>query len=145
MELNEILENWKIDSDFDLLILDHESQKTPKHHSKYLNIVSDLRICLLDLEEKRKKLFKIKTQYYQGLLTKDVLTRLEWPIFNLKVLKSDLPLYLESDNDIIDLDKRINTLKISIDVVNEILKQINKREFQIQNAINWTKIQNGIV
>ena len=57
LQLNDILEQWKSDSLIEMP-LDESSQKTPKLHSKYLELLSLAKFQLKKAEMEQKTLLK---------------------------------------------------------------------------------------
>jgi hypothetical protein len=64
--------------------------------------------------------------------------------FSLKVLKSDLNYYLESDDHIAELQLKIDYQKEKVTFLDSIIKQLNGRSWEIKNAIEWNKFINGM-
>ena len=65
--------------------------------------------------------------------------------FDLKVLKSDLSIYIESDEDIIKLENKIVYLETVIKYVDGVLKSIQSRGWDIKNAIQWKNFEAGMM
>ena len=61
-----------------------------------------------------------------------------------RLMKNEVDLYLESDKDIIGNNMRIVNQKEKLDMLEEILKNLNQRNFQIKNAIDWKKFTQGV-
>jgi len=59
------------------------------------------------------------------------------------ILKADLPMYMEADKDIIELNLRIGYQLEKIELLENIIKTISNRGFQIKNAIDWNKFIQG--
>ena len=71
MTLEQILNDWKEDSKIEFNKLDVSSHKTPELHSKYLELYSNAKLRLKDLEFKQKVLLKDKYMYYEGKMPKE--------------------------------------------------------------------------
>ena len=65
--------------------------------------------------------------------------------FDLKVLKSDISTYLESDKELIELEQKIAYNKTIVNYLEQILRSLNNRTFQIKNAIDWRKFTSGAI
>jgi len=107
MKLDDILDMWSTDCDVDRTELGEEALKIPKLHSKYLRHFSEERLLLRKLEQERKELVLLKNDYYRGILSEEDLKSNGWEPFRLSVLKSDVPTYIEADQDVIKLNLRI--------------------------------------
>lgn len=143
MKLDDIHDMWGEDCDIDRTELGNESLKLPKMHSKYLRIFSEENMLLKKLEQERKQFVKLKYDYYRGVMPIEELKEYGWQPFQLNVLKSDVTMYIESDQDIIKLNLRISMQQEKVDVLESIIKSIKDRGFQIKNAIEFEKFKVG--
>jgi predicted transcriptional regulator len=58
------------------------------------------------------------------------------------VIKQDIPQYIEGDDDMIALVTKMVYQEEVVSLLEDILKMINNRGFQIKNAIEWRKLTN---
>jgi len=143
MNLEQIIEEWRKDALFDDTELDNEALKVPSMHNKYLKILSQARLTLRKLKIERKRLFKILREYYLGNLNNpDDLKDIGREPWTLTVLKNDVKDYVDTDEDMITLDSKIEYTEEKIEVCQEIMRMINSRGFQINNAIKWRELTN---
>jgi hypothetical protein len=63
--------------------------------------------------------------------------------FTLKILRQDIPLYLNSDSDIVRSRQRCFYQREKISLLEEIIKELNNRHWKIRNAIEWRRFVNG--
>jgi len=141
-QLDELLEMWRQDSDIDRTEPGKALLEIPKLHSKYLNILSKHRLLAKESEFKYNKMKKLKWEYYTGKLDDDTLKKHGWEPFSL-LLKSDISLYLESDEDMNRfLASRVMHDEI-VDVCTSILKELNSRTFQLRDFIAWERFIQG--
>lgn len=143
MKLEEIQSLWEEDSQIDRTELGEESLKISRLHNKYFKIFSNERLSLRKLEMDYKSLYKLKYQYYQGILSDEEYKELGWEPFQLKVLKQDIPVYIEGDEDIININLRIGLQSEKVSFVESIIKSISTRGYQINNVIAWEKFKVG--
>lgn len=143
MKLEEIQFLWEEDSQIDRTELGEESLKISKLHNKYFKIFSNERLSLRKLEMDYKSLYKLKYQYYQGILSDEEYKELGWEPFQLKVLKQDIPVYIEGDADIININLRIGLQSEKVSYVESIIKSLANRGYQIKNVIEWEKFKVG--
>jgi len=143
MTLDQIIEEWRKDALFDDTELDTESLKVPSLHNKYLKILSQARLTLRKLKIERKNLGKILREYYLGNLNNpedlEDIGREPW---TLTVMKTEVKEYIDTDEDMIKLDSKIEYTEEKIEVVQEIMKMLNARGYQINNAIKWRELTN---
>ena len=59
------------------------------------------------------------------------------------VLKSDIPMYMEADKDVVELGLKIGLQQEKIDFLESIIKTIINRNFVIRNGIDWQKFTMG--
>jgi hypothetical protein len=140
--LENIKEQWSEDSKIDADLLDEESIKIPQLHSKYLNYLSDVRLLKRRKESEYKILLKEKFEYYTGKADQSVYQ--EKP-FDLKVLKTDLGLYMDSDPELQLLQARIDYYDEILFFLEKVISCINNRGFQIKNSIDWQKFMQGSI
>ncbi len=140
--LDDVQHEWTIDSKIDPELLDEESIKIPQLHSKYLKYLSDIKLLKIKKEMEYKVLLREKFEYYTGKADEEVYK--EKP-FDLKILKQDLSLYMESDSDIQALGARINYYEEIMFFLDKVLHCLNNRGFQIKNSIDWQKFMQGSV
>jgi hypothetical protein len=143
MKLDDIMEMWSEDCNVNRLELGEESLKLPKLHSKYLRIFTEERLLLRRLEGERKELILLKHDYYRGVMPEEDLRANGWEPFRLNVLKSDIPMYIEADQDNIKLNLRIAMQQEKVDALESIIRSINNRGFLIKNAIEFEKFKVG--
>lgn len=143
MKLSEIQDMWSADASIDRTELGEESLRIPVLHSKYFNIFSNERMTLRQLEIEQKELYRQKFEYYNGTLSEDELRVNGWEPFALRVLRSDISVYLQSDIDLNKLNLRIEMQKEKVDFLESIIKNLPARGYQISAAINWEKFKVG--
>ena len=97
MDLSELQDQVDRDLKIDDTELDMESIRTPQLHNKYLKLYTKYSLQLKKAQDDYKILYRSKWEYYTGKADPDVYQ--EHP-FDLKVLKADVGIYLDSDKDI---------------------------------------------
>ena len=144
LTLKEILALWETDSKVDTIELDKESLKIPSLHNKYLKIYASENLQLKKMNHDFKEMERDKFEYYSGKMSGEDLKDRGWDQFDHKLLKQDIPRYLESDRELIKLLLKIDYQKEKVETVKSIMTNINGRSFYINNAITWQKFLNGI-
>ena len=141
--IEDIISLWREDSKLDDTELDIESLKIPNLHAKYLKLLAENKVKLKALRVRQKQLYNTLYNYYKGDMNNKedlaVLNREPWP---KTVLKQDMPMYIEADNDMVKLSAKIGLQEEVVGVCEEILKSINTRGFTIKNAIDWRRLTN---
>ena len=122
--------------------LDTESLKNQELYSKYLEIKSNFELLMYKAKGDYKILYRDKWEYYGGKAYAKIY---ETKPFDLKVLKSDLSVYIESDEDIIKMENKIVYLETVVKYVDGVLKSISARGWDIKNAIQWKNFEAGLM
>jgi hypothetical protein len=144
MRTDELINEWAKDSKIDNTELGKESLIIPQLHSKYLNEFYLAKTLYNKLSNDYKKLFKVKQQYYLGILSEEELKEYGWEPQPLKILKSDIPTYIESDQDVIEIQSKIKATEDKIEFIENIIRTLNNRGYLIKNAIEWEKFKMGL-
>jgi len=144
MTLDQLMEEWRKDSSLDSTELGKESLRIPELHSKYLKIYFEERRKHKALQFQSKDLFLKKYEYYNGRMSQEELDAENWEPFQKRLMKNEIDMYLESDKDIIANNIRIVNQQEKLDFLQEVIKNLNQRNYQIKNAIDWSKFTNGI-
>lgn len=146
MTIDEIIEEYTIDSKIDSMDLEGSLKAIPLLHGKYLNRLRDSNKILRKLESRYKQFYQLKFEYFGGFLNgTDELKKLEWPPFTRTVLKGDIPRFVESDGQIIKLTENISEAKELNSILTSIIKEIMGRSFIIKDMISWRKFTEGVL
>jgi hypothetical protein len=143
MKIDEIFEHWEKDVQVDKTELGDASLDTPKLHHKYFQFLVKERLTLRKFEAELKQL---KLDKYEFLTqgpneeTKDKGWRL--PARGM-VLKGDIPMYLDADDDIVNISLKIGLQQEKIELLESIVRIIMNRNYIIRNAIDWQKFTMG--
>ena len=140
MDLSELQDQVDRDLKIDDTELDMESIRTPQLHNKYLKLYTIYSVQLKKAQDDYKILYRSKWEYYTGKADPDVYQ--EHP-FDLKVLKADVGIYLDSDKDIQELGQKEAYIQAIVTYLEKILREINNRNWTIRNTIEWKKFLHG--
>ena len=113
----------------------------PFQHNKYLNHYTDISQLKTSLEFQFRKLVRDKREYYGG--ESDAKTYAEKPFGSRISTQDKMKVYVESDDDIINLEAKIKFLDQMLYWLDQVMKQISNRGFQVKSAIEWEKFING--
>jgi len=82
-----------------------------------------------------------RRKYYTGKATADIYAAEPFPY---KVRdKDDLKLYLDSDEKLSKVKLKIEYYDTMLKYLEEILRQVSNRTYQIKNAIEWRRFSSG--
>jgi hypothetical protein len=141
MKIEDIMEHWKNDARIDEINLDTASLDIPNLHAKWLQVRTKAKGKLYSLETKRKRLTKTLHEYYRGNLNnpEDLAEIGRQPLLS-KPLNSETSMYVDADDEMIDINLRISAQREVVEVLDEIMKSLNNRNWVIRNAIEYRKL-----
>ena len=143
MHLSEIQDQVKRDLKINDLELDIESLRIPALHTKYLQLLTENSLKLKKANGELAVLKRNKWIYYTGKASEDVYK--EKGDFPLKLkTKDEERTFIEADEDIQKKKTEVEYYETVVDYLQEIVKQIGQRNFQIKNAIEWRKFEAGM-
>ena len=140
MDLEALQNQVDIDLKIDDTELDLESIRTPQLHNKYLKLFTKYSLQLKKVKDDYDGLYKFKWEYYTGKSTMEVY---QAEPFDLKVLKADVHIYLNADAELQKLGQRQEYLNIIVVYLERVLREINNRNWNIRNTIEWKKFLHG--
>lgn len=143
MTLEEINEMWAVDARISETDLGGEALKIPKLHNKYYTLYVKEALRVKKLKADLKELEMAKYEYYTGTMAEEDLKARGWKPNPLKIMKSEVSRYIESDKDVIATSLKIDYHSSTASYLEDIVRQINNRNFVIKSAIDWAKFQSG--
>ena len=143
MKIEDIFEEWKKDSEIDKTELGDEALKIPKLHHKYFQHYINEKMLLRKYESEFKKLKLDKHEFYAQGPNENTPPNWKLPPRGM-ILKSDIPMYMDADKEIIDMSLKIGFQQEKIEFLDSILKTLNNRGYNIKTAVDWIKFTNGI-
>lgn len=143
MKFDDIMMMWEQDSKMDKTELGDESLKIPLLHHKYYKLFVEEGLLLKKLEQDYKSMYKLKYEYYMGVLDQETLTEMNWEPNNLKILKQDLSIYTDADQDLQRIQAKIDIQKQKLSFLESAIKTVSNRGYLIKNAIDWERFKVG--
>ena len=141
MDLEKIQEMWENDSTIDPDNLHDESLKIPQLHSKYYTIYNTITLLREKARETYNRVRLERHNYYTGKAPAEVYVEDPFPY---KVRdKEALQRYMEADEKLNSIDLKIRYYDVMLKFLEEIIKTVANRTFQIKNAIEWHRFQAG--
>ena len=140
------LEELQNEAREDLIILDQErldqeSYKNQNIKPKWLEYRTKYDQLLIMSKANHQRMYREKWEYYGGKA--DAKVYVAKP-FDLKVLKTDLQMYINSDEEILNLQGKIAYYESIIKYIDGIIKSIDNRGWDIRNATEWKKFEAGM-
>ena len=142
MTLEELQQSVDRDLKIDDTELDTESINIPLLHNKYLQHYNKFSLLLKKSEYEYRVLKRQKWEYYTGKADASVYKE---KLFDLKILKADVHIYMDSDEELQRADQKEAYLKQVVSYLEQVLRSINTRNFIIKNAIDWKKFTSGAI
>ena len=141
MNLEQIQEMWEKDCKIDPDNLHDESLKIPQLHSKYYTLYNTITLLRERAREQYSKVRLERYNYYTGKATAEVYAEEPFPY---KVREKDaIQRHLDADDKMNKVDMKIKYYDIMLKFLEEIIRNISGRTYQIKNAIEWNKFQAG--
>ena len=141
MNLEQIQELWEKDSHIDPDNLHDESLKIPQLHSKYYTVYNTITLMREKAREQYTKIRLERHNYYTGKAPAEVYEEEPFPY---KVREKDaIQRHMDADEKLTKIDMKIRYYDVTLKFLEEIIRNISGRTYQIKNAIEWQKFQSG--
>jgi len=146
MKLTELQDMWSEDCKINEMNLGQESVKTPNLHAKYLNLLSSTKLNLRKAESDYLNCRRKKYKYYRGEMTQAELEEEGWEQWQgNKPLKNEMDEFLQVDTELIKYMDKVEYFKTVLYQLEQIIRSLNSRTWDIKTAIEWSKFTNGMM
>lgn len=144
VSIDALMEEWSKDAAIDEIEPGRETAKIPSLHAKYLRILTHHNLVCKKLTSDYNKMKRIKFEYYSGDLNNpEDLAEYNLQPFNKKLLRQDIPSYIDSDTDLNNILLKKVVHQEVVDFCSSVLKELNNRTFQLGNIIKWEQFTGG--
>lgn len=141
ISLETIQEMWLKDSKINEDDLGFESLKIPQLHAKYFDLYNTLSLLRKSADQKYKKIDLERYKYYTGKAEPEVYAEEPFPY---KVREKEaIQKYMQGDEKLSNAKLKVEYYDVMMSYLEEIIKVIGNRTFQIKNAIEWARFQTG--
>ena len=121
--------------------LHNESLKIPQLHSKYYTVYNTISLLREKARESYNRIRLERHNYYTGKAPAEVYAENPFPY---KVREKDaIQRHMEADEKLSRADMKIRYYDVTLKFLEEIIRNISGRTYQIKNAIEWQKFQSG--
>lgn len=142
IDLPTLQEMWEKDSVIDIDNLHTESLRIPVLHSKYFDIYNTLLLLRKKAEQQRKNTRHERYEYFSGKADPEVYVENPFP---KKIRDKDtMSKYLDADEKLSNVSMKIEYYDVMLRYIEEILKQITNRTYQIKNSIEFMRFTSGL-
>ena len=140
--LDKIQEMWEKDAKMDPDNLHTESLNIPVLHSKYYEIYNNIYLLRKKAEQQRKNIRHERYEYFSGKAEPEVYIENPFP---KKIRdKETMQKYLDADEKLSGVSLKIDYYETMLRYLEEILKQITNRTYQIKNSIEFMRFTSGL-
>ena len=122
--------------------MDQESYKNQLIKPKWLEYKTNYEQLLIMRKTDHQKMWREKWEYYGGKADAKVYAAKP---FDIKVMKTDLQMYIQSDDDILRIQNKIGYFESCVDYCKGVIKSIDNRGWDIRNATDWKKFEAGMI
>ena len=142
IDLPTLQEMWEKDSVIDIDNLHTESLRIPVLHSKYFDTYNTLLLLRKKAEQQRKNIRHERYEYFSGKADPEVYVKNPFP---KKIRDKDtMSKYLDADEKLSNVSMKIEYYDVMLRYIEEILKQITNRTYQIKNSIEFMRFTAGL-
>ena len=142
IDLPTLQQMWEKDSKIDIDNLHTESLNIPVLHAKYYDIYNNFMLLREKAEQQKKNVRHERYEYYSGKSDPDVYVKNPFP---KKIRDKDtMTKYLDADEKLSNVIMKIEYYDVMLRYIEEILKQITNRTYQIKNSIEFMRFTSGL-
>lgn len=142
IDLETIQSMWESDSKIDPDNLHTESLNIPILHAKYYEIYNTVMLLRKKAEQQRKNIRHERYEYFSGKSDPEVYIENPFP---KKIRDKDtMQKYLDADEKLSNCSLKIDYYETTLRYLEEILKQVGNRTYQIKNSIDFMRFQSGM-
>ena len=133
---------WESDSKIDPDNLHTESLNIPILHAKYYEMYNTVMLLRKKAEQQRKNIRHERYEYFSGKSDPEVYIENPFP---KKIRDKDtMQKYLDADEKLSKCNLKIDYYETTLRYLEEILKQVGNRTYQIKNRIDFMRFQSGL-
>lgn len=142
IDLEKIQEMWERDSIIDPDNLHTESLNIPALHAKYYDIYNNIILLKKKAEQQKRNIKHQKYEYYTGKADPDVYIENPFP---KKIRDKDaLQKYMDADESLSQASLKVEYYDVMLSYLQDILKMIHNRTYQIKNSIEFQRFASGL-
>ena len=142
MNLEKIQEMWEKDSKIDPDNLHDESLKIPQLHSKYYTLYNTITLMREKARTTQNEVSLERYRYYTGKAPAEAYAEEPFP-YKIRE-KEALQKYMEADERLTKITLKVKYYDTTLKFLEEIIRAVSNRTYQIKNAIEWNRFQAGM-
>ena len=142
VDLDSIQKMWEEDSKIDIDNLHTESLNIPRLHAKYYDLYNNILLLRKRAEQQKRNIRHNRYEYYSGKADPDVYAENPFP---KKIRDKDtLQKYLDADEKLSQVTLKVDYYDVMLSYIENIIKMIHNRTYQIKNSIEYMRFQSGL-
>jgi hypothetical protein len=142
LDLDTIQKMWENDSKIDIDNLHTESLNIPILHAKYFELYNNILLLKKKADQQKRNIRHNRYEYYSGKADPDVYVENPFP---KKIRDKDtMQKYLDADEKLSQVTLKVEYYDVMLSYIENILKMIHNRTYQIKNAIEYMRFQSGL-
>jgi hypothetical protein len=142
INLEKIQTMWEQDSKIDPDNLHTESLNIPSLHAKYFEMYNNILLLKKKAEQQKRNIRHQKYEYYTGKADPDVYIENPFP---KKIRDKDaLQKYMDADESLSQASLKVEYYEVMLAYLQDILKMIHNRTYQIKNALEFQRFASGL-
>ena len=142
IDLETIQKMWNEDAKIDIDNLHTESLNIPILHAKYFELYNTIFLLRKKSEQQRKNIRHERYEYFSGKADPEVYVKDPFP---KKIRDKDtMQKYLDADERLSGVSLKIDYYETMLKYLEEILRQVGNRTYQIKNSIEFMRFNSGL-
>jgi hypothetical protein len=142
IDLEKIQEMWERDSIIDPDNLHTESLNIPVLHARYYDMYNNIILLKKKSEQQKRNIRHKKYEYYTGKADPDIYIENPFP---KKIRdKETLQKYMDADESLSQASLKVEYYDVMLSYLQDILKMIHNRTYQIKNSIDYQRFASGL-
>jgi hypothetical protein len=142
INLEKIQEMWERDSIIDPDNLHTESLNIPILHARYYDMYNNIILLKKKAEQQKRNIRHKKYEYYTGKADPDIYIENPFP---KKIRDKDtLQKYMDADESLSQASLKVEYYDVMLSYLQDILKMIHNRTYQIKNSIDYQRFASGL-
>lgn len=142
IDIEKLQKMWESDSKIDPDNLHTESLNIPSLHAKYYEIFNNIMLLKKKAEQQKRNIRHQKYEYYSGKADPDVYIENPFP---KKIRDKDtLQKYMDADESLSQSSLKVEYYEVLLNYLQDILKMIHNRTYQIKNALEYQRFVSGL-
>ena len=142
LDLETIQSMWVKDSKMDPDNLHTESLNIPILHAKYYDLYNNITLLRKKADQQRKNIRHERYEYFSGKADPEVYIDNPFP---KKIRDKDtMQKYMDADEKLSGVSLKIEYYDVMLKYLEEILKMLSQRTYQIKNAIEYMRFSAGL-